>query len=874
MALKRKFQRNFKIDSYYADYWRHNDQDLIAYEKDFETEINEDWSLKKVRQFRSAHEKLFQIFIEPRLSHKVSDFESPKKTYVRIHADKLIDFQNTVILQGEPGIGKTRLLKQIGLEFIKVNSLNSGKKYLPVFINNIDLIESRQNPDDLIDIQKAVEIKLKKSFSSQTVQEVYDEYRIVFLIDSIDEFNKANQSKLCSDLNKLKGEENRVFIGTKLQDYTSLKGTDNFGKCEEVTVERFNDQQIRHFLSMYFKNDKSKADNLIESLKENNIIQRLPITPLNLSLISILYEENNFEIPATITDVYDNFNNLLLGRSLADTKLAFFDINFRERVLSVYALEILKRGERQYMTLKEFEDFFIKFFQSVSKTIKLEELPQALTFIIENTGILIVQDGKFVKFMHESYMEYYASREIFTYQRTLENDLIENFLDLSWQYTAIFYAGRSKQMNDFLTKIIHRTNKSKSAQDYLRSVSGLGYILQALYMTDDSIRKDGVLSSLRYILELYDWMKKSSSDEKYFFKSMSLPLSVMINSMFFMDNHNSVTLIGPLELAFDELLPNLEIIDDSQTSEIDSNVAFKLYSLALTLASSRINKLDKMKTLMFDTNIINDPLFEKLLEFGASVAGNKELYTMKQQLKMPNRTISGKSSNNPFNKSANDLYLSTPVGRLRYSVYDRISPERNYLLLTEGKTDVEIIEHAFYILTDHQPYWEINPVDHDAGGAGELAKVLSNIKPIIEDKIVIGIFDNDSAGISQFKGSLPSSKFGSYKESLRIKKHVDANIFGMKLPIPPCREDYYQKEQVYNHFSIEHYFDDELLKQHNMLEETPINNVYKISDKKSKKTEFSKAIRNITDIKVFKNFIYLFQQIDEIFGVDEIMYKE
>lgn len=56
------------------------------------------------------------------------------------------------------------------------------------------------------------------------------------------------------------------------------------------------------------------------------MIDRLPMTPLTLSLISILFEETEFEIPATLSDIYDNFNTLIIGKAVVSTKIEFIDI--------------------------------------------------------------------------------------------------------------------------------------------------------------------------------------------------------------------------------------------------------------------------------------------------------------------------------------------------------------------------------------------------------------------------------------------------------------------------------------------------------------------------------------------------------------------
>jgi len=67
-----------------------------------------------------------------------------------------------------------------------------------------------------------------------------------------------------------------------------------------------------------------------------------------------------------------------------------------------------------------------------------------------------------VCFSHDSYMEYYAAVEIFNYYRSKEQLLIDNFFDPMWQNTAVFYAGITKDMDDFATKINDKLKKGDS----------------------------------------------------------------------------------------------------------------------------------------------------------------------------------------------------------------------------------------------------------------------------------------------------------------------------------------------------------------------------------------------------------------------------
>jgi hypothetical protein len=62
-----------------------------------------------------------------------------------------------------------------------------------------------------------------------------------------------------------------------------------------------------------------------------------------------------------------------------------------------------------------------------------------------------------------------------------EDKFVSNFFDLNWQNSAVFYAGKSKDMADFLIKINKKLQSAKHINDFFTGVAGAGYLLQALY---------------------------------------------------------------------------------------------------------------------------------------------------------------------------------------------------------------------------------------------------------------------------------------------------------------------------------------------------------------------------------------------------------
>ncbi|NOR44955.1 MAG: hypothetical protein GQ534_05155, partial [Candidatus Delongbacteria bacterium] len=191
----------------------------------------------------------------------------------------------------------------------------------------------------------------------------------------------------------------------------------------------------------------------------------------------------------------------------------------------------------------------------------------------------------------------------------------------------------------------------------------------------------------------------------------------------------------------------------------------------------------------------------------------------------------------------------------------------NVEIFTEGKTDAEIISHAFKVITDDEtPYWSIQSCRRasiTSGGATELAKLLESIAPKLsiendKSKIIIGIFDNDAKGNQEFNG-LRDNLFTNITN--RIKKHIEENIFAMKLPIPNDMDMYLQDKQEFRFFSIEHYFPLDYLKEHNMVKETSIKGVFEI---KGTKTKFASTIQKSFNEQLFLDFRWLFDEIDHI----------
>lgn len=835
------------VNEYDIDYWRHKDITLLKYEKNIKEEISKDTQLKKISTADKQIERLKSIFIKPIIYELHSDVESHHPSRKKISLEKILNKEGVSIISGEAGIGKTTVLKKIIKDKIRGNETGE-QKTLPIYLLANNLIESEYS------IKEAITEEIKMYFDDN-LEELSKLYIVNVYIDSIDEFHQSIQDKILAELIELNEKYSYNFF-CATRSYDQVVSRLEKGSINGFNIQKFGNDQIEKFVYRFFKSDMKKGEYLLDALRDKRIIEKLPMTPLTMSLISILFEEREFEIPATITDIYDSFNTLILGKTTVTHTYDFIDINFKQRVLTYYAYKLLNTKDHVPLSRSDFIGLIKKFYKDKTISIDREHLEEVLESLITNSGILTNKKGNII-FKHDSFMEYYAAIEYFKYRRNEESKLIENFNKNHWQNAAIFYAGRTKDMSKFLDELNNHLRQTSNIHDLFNSIMGIGFILQALYETDSKSREESVQVALENLVKIHSVLTKLASDDPKLFKNHSYPALSSILYMVFYDHFNSNTLKDPMELAYDNL-------EEEFMESTNETLGFKILLLAVTLSSDRLNSPDKLEKILFDSDLLNRPILALIAHFAIDFVLDKDYKEFQKEV------------HKQVNQMENPVraYLKDPVKKLRFTPLDLISPNQNFQLYFEGETDAELIEHAYYVLTGgDMPYWNLKTPKN--GGAELLAKRIYEIDEIVDNssKTYIGIFDNDAKGIQEFKGALKKDKFQLIdEENDRVKKHFDREIYGIKLPVPPHMKHYIQDEQVHNYFTVEHYLPKEYLLENEIIKETSIPNVFKVTKSADKKS-LLKKVKKIKRPEFFSNFLCLFDEIDRLTNVD-IQYKK
>ena len=845
------------IDKKFSDYWRHDDTALIEYEHQYEEVMDKENQLKLLHLPTDKYQRLVNIFIQPSLIEEVEDSTTHRLLRKRVDMNEVLNSKRSVIISGQAGAGKSTLLYNIGLTLSKENSLViRDKKVLPVFITAMDLINSGKEVKNVI-LSKA-------STLGATIGELIERYEVVLLVDSIDEFEAKQQQEVIRQLVNLSNNKGiRFVLTTRSED--RFQETVNRRDARFFEISRFNTEQIRRFVNAFLP-DEQKANDLLESLRENKIIERLPITPLTLSLISILFDESDYEVPATITDIYAKFNNLVVGRAIVSTKIEFIDVTFRERILSMYGYLLMNREDHQPLSYDEFIQHFVEIYKGKSKQIKGATLEEGLDYLVRNTGILYVKENKYVCFAHDTYMEYYAAVEFFNFHRPDEQVLVDNFFDPMWQNVAVFYAGITKDMDIFAENINSKLKTASRVMEFISGIQGAGYLLQALYLSDDVKRRDVILTALDLSLDTNEAFKKMATLPDTQFKNYRIPMVQMLSLIHFYEMFNSLTLKTPLEMSCDVLKEKYEkcIKGNYNDKSIIPAIGYQLSCLAFTLDSKRIGNNKPLEYLIDQKPLLGDTNINSLVGISLEILGKTKYKELRDQVRKDYHSLS----------SINKALLDEASSKARFSALDTVHPFRKVKLFVEGRTDAMILEHAFITLTHGRfPYWNVEMATQN-GVTGSTHAVTKAIDAGINYSetydYLVGIYDHDKAGLTAY--NTLNKDYDELETDCIKQNKIKSNVFLLCIPVPGEMKQYLQKNQDLNFFEIEHYFGHDYLRDNEMLKEDVLHcEVYEVYD--SKKAAFVNTVMNETQPVVFRMFTDLFKKIDQITGI-QIEYDE
>ena len=417
----------------------------------------------------------------------------------------------------------------------------------------------------------------------------------VIFIDALDEL-PVNEEK----------EKALMAINVFYQKYPTIKIICSsrpsdflFYNCKDLgfkylEISPLNKGQIKEFLDSYFSDNVTKSKRLLKSLKDTGILDKLPQTPMTLALITIIFDDTEVEIPATITDLYRQFVDLLIGKYTQENTIEIIEVGAKHRLLCYLAM-YLHKNLKQSISRYNLQVLIENYVKERGHKFKTEQI---IADIINNTGLLFINEKDEIQFKHLSFQEYFTAYEIFYHCPEERNLFIDNFNNLWWQNVALFYAGMTKDAPGLIAEILDKS-KPQTFEDYISNTGGIGRLLQSLYNTPLQSRSQGVSRCLENTdLLIKDILDVDNKDINGLWRCFSKYQIMQIFGGWFAWNHWSVTLVEPLKHQFGTLISG---IDDDLEENNRFSLEYKLFLICSVLASDDFVSFEEFKQLVDKT---------------------------------------------------------------------------------------------------------------------------------------------------------------------------------------------------------------------------------------------------------------------------------
>lgn len=576
------------LEKYYPAFFTIRDPFVSDYFKG----VKEVYSrLEEIRTLGASSERhpLPAIFVPPTLTphEKIGVGDKKKSTLTTKDEITFFDLLKTnenIIITGMAGSGKTTLLRRLLLKIVENNEAALQIEPIPVFVEfrKIDFDKTEGIEDAIWAEFNRFSTESGENGEQEKTRDI-SESSIILLIDGLDE---------------LIDDEKKVEALGKISDYSeknpnirliiSSRQLDILKKPEEITISGFKRyrikpltrKQIGRFVKNWFGKENPTGNQLLRVLKDPSSLRGLPSTPFTLTLIALLFEGGASEIPANLTELFEKYVELALGRwDLTKNINLQIEWKVKQFILRKICWDIHEKYEVQID-----QDYFLSEIQRLAMERGLRGLNiDTETFVREIVGrseLIFLNDANKFEFKHRAIKDYFVGLELANKANSVDI-ITKNFLDYWWTQAIFFACGLRPDSEDYIVAIIREV--AIEDIEKINFGTNLGLLLQATYLAPIEFKLEVVNKVVKLLIE--GW-----NHAAHYFEDIDLPddidapFHVILLFLFTVTAQQalgSVTLSEPSSLIIDELLKT----DETSLSERERTVMeWQVFILAMSSA--------------------------------------------------------------------------------------------------------------------------------------------------------------------------------------------------------------------------------------------------------------------------------------------------
>jgi Cdc6-like AAA superfamily ATPase len=451
---------------------------------------------EKIQDLETKHlfckrgKTLSQCFVHPLVAVIDVPVKFDEKQFVLVVKERKMPFSRLnsllkthrrIILAGDPGTGKSVALAKLAIDMLRKASdrviRGGGKREveIPILMPAIELLDF-DNCENLL-----------REYIPHA--EIRDRFQIVtMLVDGLDEAPPDRREEVLKKAGDFSMQLNCSLVITARKIDLIKSAPPGFNKYELLPFE------FGQALALFNKlvSDSQVLDALKDGL--DKIKFQISLTPLSLLLLVELAEDYR-EIPASITELYERFCDLILGRYDKDKGIeVLFEYLIKKRFLAVFAFKEFFGKERLEIPRGDFDEFLSSYADLYGWD---KEALRGFISEIERASVLDFKDT--VAFRHRSFLDYFVAQYIQDNREDfedLEDRIAQIYFDDVWSDVAFFYLGLRRDIRCSLLEKIF-ANEEDDLSTYIDKLLA-GRLLQAAWHSTQETRLFGIERAIEY----------------------------------------------------------------------------------------------------------------------------------------------------------------------------------------------------------------------------------------------------------------------------------------------------------------------------------------------------------------------------------------